>query len=1140
MDVLTARFSSGLDSSRLLDLRAGDARLSPSCPIPLMSRTSRFTRPLLAASFAALPLSGHALDIVPIKNKNGQTAFEARFFGPGDGPFAVFDEGPGEYSTFTLSPEQKRKIVSGLELWAEIVTLRPGHVPPVLHIGTYDEANAGAMSPDAPVAGRDTLTTRLLAAMARDGGPEPNGHANIAVGRLDFDELEHVPSQLPRDPSRLDFSGVMFHELGHALGIHSGVQDDLEGSPTPRFGERLNQWSEHLRDDNGNPARAGQAIMCSQCDHPYSADAFDVRKDQGYFSGRHVDDVLAGAMPGLPVRMLSAGVLDEDYMSHIELRNSLMSHQDYRNYTNFMEAELAAMQDMGLQLDRRNFFGFSIYGDGLTLDNRNPYAARNAAGTAYVPGAYNTATLGLGLHIYGERNRVTQSADLLSAGDGGAGIRVDGSANTLAIAPGVRVHGNGWNGRGIMFSYGRDQVLIQRGDVQALGRDGIALAFDFGNNSMGSASEYRGSYIRETEVGPLPLLPELEGPLARRVDISGSVAGRRAAIYMSDNALVGEINVLRGASIQGDIVSLYGRVDEQGRQRLTSLNFGRQADAQGRALDAPDAGFTFRYDGNIQGIRNLRVGLAGGQTSLNGEHRLYSLDIAPGATLSGNSRYTMNDAGAFRNRGTLSPGNSFGSIAIAGNYVQESTGRLVLETNASGGRDTLTVSGLASVAGELHVALQPDWYADGWTVRSAELFQPARQEGDFDVLVASIASPTLLVDTRGDAGSPQGYAWSVMRGSDAYSQFARSGNGAALGRALGQASSGQQLPLRDLYRSLDFSRMDGADVATALEQLGPGAYGALTADAIQRDHRVGALLGTRGLFTALPATRPSGWRAFVQPYGYHATQDRREGLASHRTSETGVLVGLERNTRQDWTYGLNLSISELDSTSRSPHNGKGSSTAFQLGVHTRYQAAQDPRLHFAAYARAGAEQGRMKRGVGFSDYQASHDSDWNGASFNAGLATAYAWPLNRAVSVGPVLGLDYVHAYRPGVDESGPAASRLNLSSLKADSLQSSLGLMARSDWQLKNARRLQGYMAVTWEHEWLSRYATQQARFAASPGIAFGQRIAVGAPDAMGLRAGLDFAPQPNVAVRASVASRLFSPGQQDVGADVSVSWAF
>ena len=170
-----------------------------------------------------------------------------------------------------------------------------------------------------------------------------------------------------------------------------------------------------------------------------------------------------------------------------------MSHQRYRSYVNFTEAELAMMQDMGYDIDRRNFYGRSIYNDGVTLTNTQGFSKRENG--EYVDG-YNNSTFGIGLHVYGSNNNITQAGNIFANGEGAVGVRVDGVNNTITVAKGTEVHADGNYNDGVLIAYGKNHNVNIEGTVTATGENSNALSFNFGTNIAGSDKEYRGSFMR--------------------------------------------------------------------------------------------------------------------------------------------------------------------------------------------------------------------------------------------------------------------------------------------------------------------------------------------------------------------------------------------------------------------------------------------------------------------------------------------------------------------------------------------------------------------------------------------------------------------------------------------------------------------
>ncbi len=477
-------------------------------------------------------------------------------------------------------------------------------------------------------------------------------------------------------------SAVIVHEMMHGLGITADAKPKVEGKYDSFIASKGNStFSTHLRDLYGTPLEPGMKMekitpskfKASKGVSPDKNTFYQIDPEKGdanfsgaYFTGDNVDKVLsmegdAGvaqiawpdgsktkAVPGVPVNGYE---MDEDdigltyyapEMSHLELQNSMMSHQDYRNWNTFMEAELAVLQDIGYgQIDRRKFFGFSIYNSGLTYTNSH--------------GFNSSQDWGVGLHVYGSGNTITQQADLKTTGADAYGIRIEGAGNRLTVAKGTKVQANGKDGIGVLVSYGKGHSLNVQGDVEAAGEGGKALSFDFGGNLIGDRFEYRGSYFsvvksddkwEDTEKYP----DAVDGALAERVDISGSVKGKEAAIYISENALVKQVNVLNGSSIEGDIISEWSpdknRYGEYGKGNsmslhlpsnedgLTALTFGLKADENGQATGEADPDFKMAYNGNIVGPDSIGVDLKGGALDYSGTAAVYEFRTQKETTLS--------------------------------------------------------------------------------------------------------------------------------------------------------------------------------------------------------------------------------------------------------------------------------------------------------------------------------------------------------------------------------------------------------------------------------------------------------------------------------------------------------------------------
>ena len=900
------------------------------------------------------------------------------------------------------------------------------------------------------------------------------------------------------------------------------------------------------------------------------------------------DDSEAPAVQGLPLNGYedSKGTIPE--LSHIELQNVNMSHQYYRNWCSFTEAELALMQDLGYNIDRSKYFGKSIYNSGTVKEDEtiNYFTYDNTQG-------FNSTQMhGIGLHVYGSYVDVTQNADINANGDYGIGIRVDGVGNKVTIA--TDIYANGEGGNGLLVAYGKEhEITLNAGTT--IEATGVAARFDFGSNELSDYIEYRGSYIlaknsdafegtgNTWEIADEDLPDAINGELVTNFNVAGSLNGSKAAIYISPNAYVKNINILKSAVIDGDIISEWnpneiiyqnGNIDELEDEEIlkpalpyyedgmTHLNFGYAADENGQLnVDSSgnpiiDATYDQTLACNIIGKDSLVIDVWAGTTTTTGNNIVNRVEVAS----------SSEDAPTtFINKGDLTIESN---LVVYGTFVNENK----LQTSFDSEGSSLAISGsdegktrlTDNANSQFILNAEQDFYKSKTLINllrgdsvgtpsitlnenniivnsnSATLKMTAEyNEDDSTITINTLRDYTSLASTSGEAQLAEQLA---LKADEIAENPDSSGNPENL--------SPIDQKWANLLTGMDYNDSTGATAKQALKALTPHVYGS-SAQATLTTHSMMNNLNMLGSFSSnVPAARTGGgrgpsldntpkhnsWRNIVVPFSSYT--DQHNGVSSYTNHNSGVLGAMERTLDNGLTHGYHAAVNHQSTTSSSQRiKGEG----FYIGTQASYAPADWKGWQVFGSARLGLENMRSHRNffIGGGSMGTS-DADWTGFSGSFTLGTALERE-HGVVKSGPFAALGYSFAHRPSVDEHG-GIMPTHLDSATYDSLQTQLGYRLTTTPKALDSydsTKWQAHASVAWNHELLSdNGSTDFALEGLSKAI--NDKTADYGRDSMSVAAGITFKTPKRLDVGLTLGSDIYRKGGSSVYGKVNFEWKF
>ncbi|TCJ17138.1 autotransporter domain-containing protein [Parasulfuritortus cantonensis] len=694
--------------------------------------------------------------------------------------------------------------------------------------------------------------------------------------------------------------------------------------------------------------------------------------------------------------------------------------------------------------------------NGGTVTGLYGYVGRTGGdGTALVTGS------GSSWAIVNQLEVGSYGTGALTIADGATVSDTDGIVGNQAGVTGtVRVDGGTWSNSGFLRvgNLGTGTLDIVNGGVVTSGRTLIGL---FGDG-VGSVDISGAGSLLDT--GGNELYVASDGTATLTVAAGGEL--RSGTAYIGSNSgSQGEVSVLGSGSSWTNAGALYVGLDGTG-----TLTVGSGAEVS--------SGSAYVH----------------GLLSVDGLFSAATTSVRSGGTVAGTGTLA-GDLGLAG--GTLAPGNSIGTLTVAGNLDFDADSVYAVEVDAAGNSDLTVVTGTASLAGTVHVLPEPGSYQDAtqYTILSAAAlsssFDATTIDADFAFLTPSLSQDTGNVYL------------TLVRNDVSYAEAGDSPNQQSVGDVLDQLADSDPAAVSDILDNLNV--LDNDAVGYALDRLSGVQLGffsgfgsgqgwrflSLILDRLSSDHgpwrsadaepvRVASAsdASLRGLLAGAPAAPERG--LWVKVFGSHAEIDATADAYGADSDTRGFLLGGDRRFDGDLRAGLAVGYagSDVDST-----GSRLDMDSYQLAAYLSWTPAD---YYLDASVGYGWHAADSRRSVVVGSYAETASADYDGNSLALGVEAGRLYKWGRNGTVAPFVGLGYNRFERDGFTEHGGGQADLAVAGSTDESVRSSLGLQFGYAYRSDGGTGVWSSLRAAWLHEFADTASRVTAGFAAAPDLTF------------------------------------------------------